>query len=80
MPRQDTPAPRPTQRDRTTPLMEQLLAEARYYRERYDLYKAKAYGPRPTTPGRMRELKRACEFAEERLRQAHAGERRPDVE
>jgi hypothetical protein len=59
----------------TTPLMEQLLAEARYHRERYDLYKAKAYGSRPTSPARLRELKRACEFAEARLRQAQSDER-----
>jgi hypothetical protein len=58
------------------PLMDQLLAEARYHRERYDLYKAKAYGARPTSPARLRELERACAFAEARLRQAQSGERR----
>ena len=39
--------------------LEDLRAEARYRRERYDLYKAKMYGGRPTSPARLRELKRA---------------------
>jgi hypothetical protein len=55
--------------------MEQLLAEARYARERYDLYKARVYGnTRPTSLARLRELERACEQAEARLRhsQTHA--------
>jgi hypothetical protein len=56
----------------TDPLIEQLLADARYQRERYDLYKAKTYGSRPTSSARLRELQSACEFAEARLRQAAA--------
>jgi hypothetical protein len=55
-------------------LMEQLLAEARYARERYDLYKARAYGgTRPTSLARLRELERATEYAEARLRHAQTG-------
>jgi hypothetical protein len=50
--------------------IEDLEAEARYARERLDLYRAKMYGPRPTSPARMRELERAAEGAEERLRRA----------
>jgi predicted alternative tryptophan synthase beta-subunit len=50
--------------------MEQLLAEARYARERYDLYKARVYAGRPTTLTRLRELERVSEQAEERLRHA----------
>jgi hypothetical protein len=50
--------------------MEQLLAEARYARERYDLYKARVYAGRPTTLTRLRELERISEQAEERLRHA----------
>jgi len=46
----------------------QLAAEARYARERFDLYKAKAYGPRMTSPARLRELERNSELAEQRLR------------
>jgi hypothetical protein len=53
-----------------------LRAEARYARERYELYKAKAYGQRPTSETRMRELQRVCEGAEGRLRAAEAEERR----
>jgi hypothetical protein len=50
--------------------IEELRAEARYARERYDLYKAKMYGPRPTTMGRLRELERIHEGADARLRRA----------
>jgi hypothetical protein len=50
--------------------IEDLAAEARYARERADLYRAKTYGPRPTSPGRMRELERVAQGAEERLRRA----------
>ena len=51
-------------------------AQAKYARERYQLYKAKAYGQRPTSPARLRELQRACERAEARLRFAEAEEQR----
>ena len=50
-----------------------LEAEARYARERYQLYKAKGYGPRATSPNRLRELERAWRFAESRLRSARPG-------
>jgi hypothetical protein len=53
-----------------------LEAEARYHRERLALYRARAYGPRPTSEGRMRELERTLEAAEARLR--HAREARRD--
>jgi hypothetical protein len=59
----------------TTRHLDDLRAEAQYARERYDLYKAKAYGQRPTSESRMRELERACEGAEARLRAAEAQER-----
>ncbi len=53
--------------------MEQRVAEARYARERYDLYRARVYGgSRPTSLTRLRELERACERAEARLRRARA--------
>jgi hypothetical protein len=54
--------------------LEDLRAQSRYARERYQLYKAKAYGQRPTSPARMRELQRAYEQAEARLRAAEAQE------
>jgi hypothetical protein len=50
--------------------IEDLQAEARYHRERYDLYRAKAYSLRPTSLARLRELERAYEGAEARLRRA----------
>jgi hypothetical protein len=43
--------------------LEDLRAEARYRRERYDLYKAKTYGGRPTSPAHLRELERAYDGA-----------------
>ena len=51
-------------RDRT----EELRELARYARERRDLYRARTYGPRETSATRMRELERACDQAEARLR------------
>jgi hypothetical protein len=56
----------------SSPGIEELEAEARYARERYDLYRAKAYGPRPTSPARLRELQRIHETADARLRRARA--------
>jgi hypothetical protein len=56
----------------STPDLEQLRAQARHARQRYDLYKAKAYGPRPTSATRMRQLAREAEAAEARLRAAQA--------
>jgi hypothetical protein len=52
--------------------LEQLRAEARHHRERRDLYRAKAYGPRPTTPARLRELEKVADAAEARLRAAES--------
>ena len=50
--------------------IEELRAQARYARERHDLYKAKVYGSRPTSESRLRELERIREGAEARLRAA----------
>jgi len=52
--------------------LEDLRAKARFARERYQLYKAKAYGPRPTSPVRLRELRQAHEQADARMRAAEA--------
>jgi hypothetical protein len=60
----------PPQRGRADPAIEALEAEARYARERYQLYRAKAYGPRPTSTARLRELERISAGAEARLRRA----------
>jgi hypothetical protein len=50
--------------------LDDLRAQAQHARQRYELYKAKAYGQRATSPARMRELQRASEQAEARLRAA----------
>ena len=50
--------------------IEELQAEARYARNRFDLYRAKMYGLRPTTLARLRELERIREGADARLRRA----------
>lgn len=50
--------------------VEQLRAEARHHRARYDLYRAKLYGMRPTSMARLRELERRCAAAEARVRRA----------
>jgi hypothetical protein len=63
--------------------LEDLRAAARFHRERLDLYRARAYGTRPTSPQRMRELERARDLADERLATAlrvAAGDRPPAAE
>lgn len=50
--------------------IEELQAEARYHRERFELYKAKTYGPRLTSGTRLRELERRHQGADSRLRSA----------
>ena len=52
--------------------LEQLRAEAAYRRERLDLYRAKVYGPRPTSAARLKELEREYELAVSRLKRATA--------
>ena len=60
-----------------SPSIEELEAEARYARERYDLYRARAYGPRPTSASRLRELQRMHETADARLRRARQRQAEP---
>jgi hypothetical protein len=50
----------------------ELEAEERYARERYQLYKARAYGSRLTSAGRLRELERRSVLAKRRLDRARA--------
>lgn len=59
--------------------IEELQAEARYHRERYELYKAKTYGPRLTSPARLRELERRHQGADSRLRSAEHENARPET-
>lgn len=71
-------APRPVPRaprERPAPPdlhLEQLIAEAQYHRNRYELARARVVSasPRATTPGRLQALERSAIAAEERL--AHA--------
>jgi len=50
--------------------IQDLEREDRYHRERYALYRAKVYGPRATSPARLRALKLASEAAGRRLRRS----------
>jgi hypothetical protein len=50
--------------------LEELRDDARYRRERRDLYRAKANGPRSTSSFQLKELERACVLSEARLRRA----------
>jgi hypothetical protein len=47
--------------------LEELRAQALHARQRYDLYKARAYGPRATSPARLRELEQISAQAEAAL-------------
>ena len=58
--------------DAATPSLVMLEAETQYARERYQLYSAKAYGSRLTSPGRLRELERKSKLADSRLDRAKA--------
>jgi hypothetical protein len=49
-----------------------LKMDARYHRERRDLYRAKSYGRHATSPERLRELERTSAWATERLEVAEA--------
>ena len=57
--------------------LDDLRTKAKYARERYQLYRAKAYGQQPTSAARLRELQRDCEQAEARLSFASAEAQRP---
>lgn len=54
----------PDEHDRT----DELRELARYARSKRDLYRARSYGPRATSATRLRELERAADQAEARLR------------
>jgi hypothetical protein len=56
--------------------LDELQAQAQYARQRYDLYKAKAYGPRQTSAARMRELEREASRTEANFRFAKAQAKR----
>jgi hypothetical protein len=50
--------------------LEQLGAEARYHRQRLDLYRARLYGGRALSRARLEEFVRAADAADARFRQA----------
>jgi hypothetical protein len=52
--------------------LERLRDEARYRRERLELYRARLYGGRAVSQGKLRELQRASNGAAARLRRAEA--------
>jgi len=49
---------------------DQLRAEARYHRQRLDLYRARLYGGRALSVARLEEFRRASDGPAARLRQA----------
>jgi hypothetical protein len=53
---------------------DELRELATYARQRRDLYRARSYGPRETSATRLRELERASDQAEARLK-AYVAER-----
>lgn len=48
----------------------ELEAEARFARERYELYRARSYSSRPTSAARLRELEQNAERAQARVERA----------
>jgi hypothetical protein len=50
--------------------LDQLGAEARYHRQRLDLYRARLYGGRALSRARLDEFERAADAADARLREA----------
>ena len=50
--------------------LDQLRVEARYHRQRLDLYRARLYGGSALSPARLEEFERASGAADARLRQA----------
>lgn len=72
----DSGAPDPGKRSNRR--LVDLEAEARYARERYQLYRAKAYGPRLTSAERLRELERQSKLAHRLLAGAKADQAKAD--
>jgi hypothetical protein len=52
--------------------LREMKADADHARRRYDLYKAKSYSSRPSSPKRLRDLQRESERAASRLNRAKA--------
>ena len=60
----------------STARLDELRAQALHARQRYDLYRARSYGPRATSPSRLRELERQSAQAQAALRFAEAEAKR----
>jgi hypothetical protein len=56
--------------DRDADRLEELRQEARYRRERLELYRARLYGGRAVSLSKLRELERSSDGAAARLRAA----------
>jgi hypothetical protein len=54
--------------DRHAQRLDQLRAEARYHRQRLDLYRARLYSGRALSTARLEEFQRASDDAAARLR------------
>ena len=52
--------------------LEELTQEARYRRERLELYRAKMYGGRQSSQSKLRELQRSYDGAMSRLKAARS--------
>ena len=50
--------------------MEELRNQSRHDRQRRDLYRAKVYGPEPTSSARLKELDRNVAISSRTLRRA----------
>ena len=59
--------------------LEQLAAESRYHRDRYQLYRARVMSgsAAATSPVRLRQLERTAQAAAERLAHARRGDPLP---
>ncbi len=52
--------------------LRELEVQARYARERFQLYNARSYGSVPTSPARLGQLERASKLAQIRMERAKA--------
>jgi hypothetical protein len=71
---------RTAMRDTDAWRLDELREEARYRRERLELYRARMYGGRARNESRLREYERAYEGASARLRRAEGEDARPRLE
>ena len=71
---------RPAMKDEEAWRLDELREEARYRRERLELYRAKMYGGRAHNESRLSEYERAYEGASARLRRAEGEEARSQLD